>query len=60
VQLESGFPPETIRELVHRRHLVTAARASEFGGYQAIWYDREKDVYFGATEARKDGVVLGY
>ena len=60
VQLESGFPPETVRELVHRRHHITAARASEFGGFQAIWYDLEKDVYFGATESRKDGVVLGY
>jgi gamma-glutamyltranspeptidase/glutathione hydrolase len=60
VQLEVGFPPETIRELVHRNHLITAARSSEFGGYQAIWYDRDKDVYFGATESRKDGIVLGY
>ena len=42
LQLESGFPPETIRELVRRGHRVTAARASEFGGYQAIWYDARK------------------
>jgi gamma-glutamyltranspeptidase/glutathione hydrolase len=60
LQLESGFPAETVRELVQRGHHVTAADASEFGGYQAIWYDAGKDVYFGATESRKDGVALGY
>jgi gamma-glutamyltranspeptidase/glutathione hydrolase len=60
VQVESGLPSETIRELVRRGHRITAAPASEFGGYQAIWYDAEKDVYFGATESRKDGVALGY
>ena len=32
----------------------------DFGGYQAIWYDADKDVYFGATESRKDGIALGY
>ncbi len=60
VQLEPGYSPETVRELVRRGHHVTAAPASEFGGYQAIWYDAEKDVYLGATESRKDGVALGY
>jgi gamma-glutamyltranspeptidase / glutathione hydrolase len=60
LQLESGLPPETIRELVRRGHRVMAAPPSEFGGYQAIWYDAEKDVYFGASESRKDGMALGY
>ena len=60
LQLESGFAPETVRELVRRGHRVTAAPAGEFGGYQAIWYDAAADVYFGATESRKDGVALGY
>ncbi|HEY3393920.1 MAG TPA: gamma-glutamyltransferase [Lacipirellulaceae bacterium] len=60
VQTESGFPAETLRELVRRGHRVTAALSGDFGGYQAIWYDAEKDVYFGATESRKDGVALGY
>jgi gamma-glutamyltranspeptidase/glutathione hydrolase len=60
LQLESGFPPETIRELVRRGHKVTAAPASEFGGYQAIRYDHSDGVYFGATESRKDGLALGY
>jgi gamma-glutamyltranspeptidase/glutathione hydrolase len=60
VQLESGFASETIRELLRRGHRVTAATSGDFGGYQAIWYDAKKDVYFGATESRKDGVALGY
>jgi gamma-glutamyltranspeptidase/glutathione hydrolase len=60
VQLESGFAPETVRELLRRGHRVIAATSGDFGGYQAIWYEAEKDVYFGATESRKDGVALGY
>jgi gamma-glutamyltranspeptidase/glutathione hydrolase len=60
LQLEPGYAPETVRELVRRGHRVTAAPSSEFGGYQAIWYDAEKDIYYGATESRKDGVALGY
>src|SRR5688572_12129767 len=56
LQMESGWSEETVRELVRRGHRVCAAPVSEFGGYQAIWYDAAKDVYFGATESRKDGV----
>jgi gamma-glutamyltranspeptidase/glutathione hydrolase len=58
VMLESGFPAETIRELTKRGHQVSTG--GDYGGYQAIWYDAEKDVYFGATESRKDGIALGY
>jgi gamma-glutamyltranspeptidase/glutathione hydrolase len=60
VQIESGFLSETVRDLQYRGHRVIAATSGDFGGYQAIWYDAEKDVYFGATESRKDGVALGY
>lgn len=59
VIVESGFNEDVIRELKHRGHHITAADG-EMGGYQAIWYDAEKGVYFGATESRKDGVALGY
>jgi len=31
-----------------------------FGGYQAILYDSEHDVYYGASESRKDGQAAGY
>ncbi len=59
VHLEPGFSPESVHELEHRGHRIST-EAGEFGGYQAIWYDSEKDVYFGATESRKDGIALGY
>jgi gamma-glutamyltranspeptidase/glutathione hydrolase len=59
VLLESDFPPETVNELKNRGHHISESDG-DFGGYQAIWYDAEKDVYFGATESRKDGIALGY
>jgi len=59
VLLESGFESDAVEELKRRGHKV-AADGDDFGGYQAIWYDAEKDVYFGATESRKDGVAIGY
>jgi gamma-glutamyltranspeptidase/glutathione hydrolase len=59
VHLESDFPSETVRELARRGHVIST-EFSDFGGYQAIWYDAEKDVYFGATESRKDGIALGF
>ena len=59
VLLEPGISPEVARELQGRGHSLTTGYDS-FGGYQAIWYDRANDVYYGATESRKDGVALGY
>jgi gamma-glutamyltranspeptidase/glutathione hydrolase len=31
-----------------------------FGGYQAILWDEKGRVYYGASEARKDGQAAGY
>ena len=59
LRLESGFARETIRELQKRGHRCEHGNG-DFGGYQAVWYDRESGVYVGATESRKDGVALGY
>ena len=59
VALETGFPYESIRELIGRGHQVGYAVGS-FGGYQAIGYDAENDVYYGASESRKDGQAAGY
>jgi gamma-glutamyltranspeptidase/glutathione hydrolase len=56
--LESGFAPETVRELVNRGHAVGATSPGAYGGYQAI--KREKGVYVGASESRKDGHAAGY
>ena len=59
VYLESGLPQESIRELVRRGHNVQSTIGG-FGGYQAILWDDEKGVYFGASESRKDGQAAGY
>lgn len=59
VSLEDGFPYETIRALVARGHRVGWS-VGPYGGYQAIRYDAENDVYFGASESRKDGQAAGY
>ncbi len=59
VQLETGYPYETIRELIGRGHDVRYGQGV-FGGYQAIRYDAEQDVYYGASESRKDGQAAGY
>ncbi len=59
VQLESGFPYESIRELLKMGHELRYALGI-FGGYQAIRYDAEQDVYYGASESRKDGQAGGY
>ena len=29
-------------------------------GHQAIMYDKEAGVYYGASESRKDGSAMGY
>jgi gamma-glutamyltranspeptidase/glutathione hydrolase len=57
LNLESGFPSETVRELMRRGHKVTNAYGM-YGGYQAIM--RKDGVYYGASESRKDGYAAGY
>ncbi len=59
IRLESGFDYETIRELMIRGHEVGFGLGI-YGGYQAIKYDAERGVYFGASESRKDGQAAGY
>ena len=44
---------------MQRGHQVSHA-AGPFGGYQAIGYDVVQDVYYGASESRKDGQAAGY
>ncbi len=59
VTLESGFPYETIRQLMRMGHQVGFDLGS-YGGYQAIMYDAERGIYIGASESRKDGQAAGY
>ena len=59
ILLESGFPYETIRELMKMGHRVGYSLGL-YGGYQAIKYDAKNKVYYGASESRKDGQAAGY
>lgn len=59
VSLESGFEYDVVRALMGRGHSIKFARGP-FGGYQGIKYDAENDVYYGASESRKDGQAAGY
>ncbi len=57
--LETGVSYETVRELSEMGHQV-GWNVGSYGGYQAILYDAEQDVYYGASESRKDGQAAGY
>ncbi|HLV00892.1 MAG TPA: gamma-glutamyltransferase, partial [Acidobacteriota bacterium] len=59
VALESGIPFEAQRDLVEKGHRVNFLMGI-YGGYQAILYDAERDLYRGASESRKDGQAAGY
>ncbi len=59
VYLESGIPYENIRKLDKMGHKVQY-QVGGYGGYQAIMYDKKNQVYYGASESRKDGHAAGY
>jgi gamma-glutamyltranspeptidase/glutathione hydrolase len=61
VEVESGIPYETVRELRKKEHDVRFD-VGDYGGYQAIrveMHDGQR-VYVGASESRKDGMAAGY
>lgn len=61
VNVESGVPYETVRELKKKGHDVRFD-VGGYGGYQAIkieMHDGER-IYVGASESRKDGQAAGY
>ena len=59
VSLESGIEYEVRRDLTEMGHRLEI-NVGSFGGYQAIMFDDEQGVYFGASESRKDGQAAGY
>lgn len=59
IHLENGFSKHTRRELIKMGHTLQEA-VGPFGGYQAIWKNHQEDVYYGASESRKDGHAAGY
>lgn len=58
VEMESGFAPDVKAELEGRGYKVLPGTGN-FGGYQAIMR-APNGVYWGASEMRKDGEVIGY
>ena len=58
VEMESGFSPEVKAELARRGYTIVPGTGN-FGGYQAIMR-ASNGVYWGASEMRKDGEVIGY
>jgi len=61
VEVESGIPYETVRELRKKGHDVRFD-VGGYGGYQAIKVEMHESqrVYVGASESRKDGMAAGY
>jgi gamma-glutamyltranspeptidase/glutathione hydrolase len=58
LDLETGFPYETVRALMRMGHSVRFADGP-YGGYQAIMVNPNGG-YIGASESRKDGQAAGY
>ena len=61
VEVESGIPYETVRDLKKRGHDVRFD-VGGYGGYQAIKVEMRdgQRIYVGASESRKDGQAAGY
>jgi gamma-glutamyltranspeptidase / glutathione hydrolase len=61
VEVESGIPYETVRELRKKGHDMRFD-VGGYGGYQAIKVEIHdgRRVYLGASESRKDGMAAGY
>jgi gamma-glutamyltranspeptidase/glutathione hydrolase len=57
--MESGFDPAVKKELARRGYSIEKGTGN-FGGYQAILWDSRNHVYWGGSEMRKDGEVIGY
>jgi gamma-glutamyltranspeptidase/glutathione hydrolase len=59
INIETGFNSSTILELNKMGHKI-GYNPGSYGGYQAIWYDKKRGIYIGASESRKDGMAAGY
>lgn len=57
--LETGIDYEVIRALAKKGHKIQF-KIGGYGGYQAIMWDERNQVYYGASESRKDGQAAGY
>ena len=57
--MESGFSESCMRQLAKWGHRISFTSGG-YGGYQAIRWDAEHRVYYGASESRKDGQAAGW
>jgi gamma-glutamyltranspeptidase/glutathione hydrolase len=60
LQLEPGFPPETLADLEQLGHRLRARHDAETGGTQLILLDAATGAYHGASDPRADGCAIGY
>lgn len=60
LSLEPGISTETRAELERKGHRLGRAGTPNYGGYQAVAWDRTNRVWVGASESRKDGQAAGY
>ncbi len=59
VQIESSVPAATAERMALMGHKI-AVRPDPWGGGQMVAFDRANGTLIGASDARKDGVALGY
>lgn len=59
VQIESSVPAATAERMALMGHKI-AVRPDPWGGGQIVAFDRANGTLIGASDARKDGVALGY
>ena len=59
VHLETTFS-EATRDALEKMGHTLGESDGGFGGYQAIMWDEDQGVYYGASESRKDGHAAGY
>ena len=59
LSLETGVAYDVMRDLSEMGHRIQL-NVGSFGGYQAIRFDAQQGVYYGASESRKDGQAAGY
>jgi len=59
VEMETGYPWDCLQGLLRKGHDIRVGLGG-YGGYQAILWNEEQKVYYGASESRKDGMAAGY
>ena len=59
LKLEQGYSEKVATDLENKGHKIERT-FNPIGGAQAIIYDEKKDILYGGSDPRKDGIALGY